>query len=296
MSLPNFLCIGAPKSATTSLFEILKQHPEIGLSSFKEPHFFDNDANWNQGIEWYRKSYFLELEQKVIGEFTPSYLSNRICPLRIKRTLGDDVKFILLLRNPVDRAYSHYLHTKRDEHETLSFLDALREEEARLHNFQKKKDNISYSRFCYLESGKYAAHLRSYLEYFDQKQFCIILFDDFVNNRKEVVNEILSFLNVSTELDLNLDVFANQASEARSIKLKKFMKRKSLLTEILKFLIPSLELRQRIRNRLHDRNNRIISKEPLTRDERKFCFETYFSDEIYDLEKILNRKLNIWKI
>ena len=131
---------------------------------------------------------------------------------------------------------------------------------------------------------------------FDQKQFCVILFDDFVNNRKEVVNKILSFLNVSTEIDLNLNVFVNQASEARSIKLKKFMKRKSLFREVLKFFIPSLELRQRIRNRLHDRNNRIISKEPLSKEEREFCYRTYFSDEICDLEKILNINLNMWKL
>ena len=295
MSLPNFLCIGAPKSGTTSLFEILKQHSEIGLSSFKEPHFFDNDLNWDQGVNWYKRSYFLGLDKSVIGEFTPSYLSKNVCPLRIKQTLGDNVKFIVLLRNPVERAYSHYLHTLRDEHETLSFLEALKQEEERLKDFHNKKDDISYARFCYLNSGMYATHLKLYLDHFDKKQFCIILFDDFINTRKETINKILSFLNVSRDVNLELDILTNQASKARSVKLKKFMKKKSFLRKLLKFMIPSLEFRQRIRNKIHEKNNKASIKTSLTKQERDFCYHNYFENDINELEKMLNINLNTWK-
>jgi len=295
MILPNFLCIGASKSGTTSLFEILEQHPEIGLSSFKEPHFFDNDLNWKQGVDWYSKSYFLGLNKKVVGEFTPSYLSKDICPSRIKQILGSNVRFIVLLRNPIDRAYSHYLHTKRDEYEPLPFLEALKAEEERLNSFKNTKDDVSYARFCYLNSGMYAAHLKRYLKYFDEKQFCVILFDDFINKRKEIINEILSFLNVNSDVNLELNILTNQASEARSVKLKKFMKKKSVLRKLLKYMIPSLELRQRIRNRIHARNNKSVKKVLLTKQEREFCYQNYFSEQIEDLERILERNLNIWK-
>ena len=297
MSLPNFLCIGSPKSATTSLFEILKQHPEIGLSSFKEPHFFDTDANWNNGRDWYEKSYFSDLEfKKSIGEFTPSYLASKICASRIKKTLVSGVKFIVLLRDPIDRAYSHYLHTKRDEYENLSFLDALEKEDVRLKEYIDNKDDISFTRFCYKYSGMYALHLKNYLNKFDEKQFCIIIFDDFVNKREEVINRILTFLNVDLNVSLNIDIKINPASKARSIQLKKFMAQKSFFRTLLKFMIPSLEFRQRIRNKIHGKNNRVSSKNSLTQTERDFCYHHYFKDDINELEKMLNINLKKWKI
>ena len=296
MSLPNFLCIGSPKSATTSLFEILKQHPEIGLSSFKEPHFFDTDANWNNGKDWYEKSYFYALDsKKSIGEFTPSYLASKICASRIKETLVSDVKFIVLLRNPTDRAYSHYLHTKRDEYEKLSFLDSLDKEEGRLQRCIGNKDNISFSRYCYRHSGMYALHLKNYLNKFNEKQFCIILFDDFVNKREEVVDRVLTFLDVNLNVDLNIDIKVNPASKARSTQLKKFMAQKSFFRTLLKFMIPSLGFRQRIRNKIHERNNKAESKTSLTQAERDFCYHNYFENDINELEKMLNVNLNTWK-
>ena len=128
----NFMCIGAVKSATTSLFQILKQHPLISVSSFKEPHFFDNSDNYKKGKEWYLKNYFSNIDSsQVIGEFTPTYLSSNLSPKRISETFGTNIKLIVILRNPIDRAYSHYLHTKRDEHEDLGFIDAVKNENYR---------------------------------------------------------------------------------------------------------------------------------------------------------------------
>ena len=249
--LPNFLCLGAPKSGTTSLFEILKQHPEIGLSSFKETHFFDTDINWNKGKKWYSDSYFSNLKtKKRIGEFTPSYLSKEICAQRIKDTLEDKVKFVVILRNPIDRAFSHYLHTSRDEYEKLSFIESLSKETERLESFVKEKDDLSYARFCYKDSSMYSSHLKNYFNIFNKEQFCIILFNDFVKNRSSTINKILSFLDLSTEVKMNIDLKINPASEARSVNLKKIMTKKSIIRTLLKYLIPSLSLRQRIKNKI----------------------------------------------
>ena len=127
MSLPNFMCIGASKSGTTSLYDILKQHSNIFLPTFKEPHFFDISPVYEHGISWYDKTYFSGVKkEKCIGDFTPTYLFDKYAPERILSSLGKNVKFIIILRNPVDRAYSHYLHSKRDLHEHLSFEDALK--------------------------------------------------------------------------------------------------------------------------------------------------------------------------
>ena len=207
MSLPNFVCIGSPKSCTTSLFEILKQHPEIGLSSFKEPHFFDTDLNWEKGVDWYKKNYFEGLgSKKAVGEFTPSYLSSPVCIERIQNTLNKDVKFIVILRDPVSRSYSHYLHTKRDEYEKLSFLDSLEKEEERLKIFRENKDDVSFSRFSYKYSSMYGLHLKEYFNKFNKNQFCIVLFDDFVKERQKAIQRILKFLEVDEKIDINIDI------------------------------------------------------------------------------------------
>ena len=296
MSLPNFLCIGSPKSGTTSLYEILKQHPEIGVSSFKEPHFFDSDVNWQKGLEWYEENYFEGLEsKKLIGEFTPSYLGNSVCVDRIYNSLADDIKFIVILRDPVGRSYSHYLHTKRDEYESLSFLDSLAKEEERLSLFKNNQDDVSFSRFSYKYSSMYAAHLKKYFNVFKRNQFCIVLFDDFVNDRHNTIMKILKFLDVDDTIDLNINVKINPASIARSVALKKFMSKKSILRSILKFLVPSLEFRQRIRNRIHERNNREAKKISLTNEERSLCYNKYFIDEINELESMININLKHWK-
>lgn len=294
--LPNFLCLGAPKSGTTSLFEILKQHPEIGLSSFKETHFFDTDINWNKGKKWYSDSYFSILKtKKSIGEFTPSYLSKEICAQRIKDTLEDKVKFVVILRNPIDRAFSHYLHTSRDEYEKLSFIESLSKETERLESFVKEKDDLSYARFCYKDSSMYSSHLKNYFNIFNKEQFCIILFNDFVKNRSSTINKILSFLDLSTEFKMNIDLKINPASEARSVNLKKIMTKKSIIRTLLKYLIPSLSLRQRIKNKIHERNNKAAVKPILTTEERLFCYNNYFKNDIINLEELLNIDLKDWK-
>ena len=294
--LPNFLCIGAPKSGTTSLFEILKQHPEIGMSSFKETHFFDTDINWKKGKQWYSDNYFLSLEtKKRIGEFTPSYLSKKSCAKRIKDTLEDQVKFIVILRNPIDRAFSHYLHTSRDEYEKLSFIDSLKMEEERLGKFTEEKDDLSYARFCYKESSMYASHLKNYFNIFNKDQFCIVLFEDFVKNPQTVIDRILIFLEVPTDVEMDVNLKINPASEARSVNLKKIMTKKSIIRMLLKYLIPSLSLRQRIKNKIHERNNKAVLKPTLTTEDRLFYYNNYFKNDIIELEKLLNIDLKNWK-
>ena len=96
MSLPNFMCIGASKSGTTTLYDILRQHPDIFIPSYKEPHFFDSPIVFERGVDWYENTYFRNVKnRKCIGDFTPSYLFEGKAPQRILRALGKDVKFIM---------------------------------------------------------------------------------------------------------------------------------------------------------------------------------------------------------
>ena len=296
MILPNFLCIGAPKSATTTLYEILKQHPEIGVSSFKEPHFFDNNLNYSEDLSLYSKSYFSELSSKrLIGEFTPTYFSHKECPRRIQQTLGNNLKFIIILRNPVDRAYSHYLHTKRDMFEEFTFLQALSLERERISSCLSEVNNNSYLKYSYIETGLYNKHLNNYLDYFHRDQFHIIIFEEFIHQRKKVIKDLLEFLEVDKNIEINLDIYSNQASEARSTIIKQIMKKDFLLKRLIKKMIPSLSMRQKIRNRIHASNNKVVKTTPLSENERKLCYSEYFKQDIELLEEKLSVKLENWK-
>lgn len=105
--LPNFLIVGAARAGTTSLYYYLKQHPDVFMSPKKEIDFFDVDKNFEKGLDWYERYFEGYTGQKAIGEASPLYMYLEKVPKRIAKVIPD-VKLIFILRNPVDRAYSHY--------------------------------------------------------------------------------------------------------------------------------------------------------------------------------------------
>lgn len=189
----DFLCIGAQKSGTTLLHEHLKQSSDIFLPSKKELHFFDNDKNYMQGRHWYEAYFVGAKKDQLKGEVTPAYLFFEYVPARIKSTVSsfDKIKFIVLLRNPVYRAYSQYnMALLTQKRESLSFEQALFYERYRLDDYAGK---LSYS---YLSRGFYSRQIANYFKFFKRDQFKFVLYEDFVNNQRGVVNDILSFLGV----------------------------------------------------------------------------------------------------
>ena len=289
MSLPNFMCIGASKSGTTSLYDILKQHSDIFLPSFKEPHFFDIPSVYQNGIEWYKKTYFQSVKnEKCIGDFSPTYLFDEHAPERILNDLGANVKFIIILRNPVDRAYSHYLHSKRDQHENLSFKEALFLEKERF----SKKDYLSYLRLSYSGQGMYCQMLVRYFKFFPRDNFLIINFEEeFVNQRGRTINRILDFLDLENE-DFDINISSNKASIAKSILLKKVMKKTGCWRVLIKRIIPSLKIRQIIKNRIQRANITTFTPSKLSSLEKKELFNLFFKDDVGKLELLLNKRMN----
>ncbi|MDA0764959.1 MAG: sulfotransferase [Proteobacteria bacterium] len=287
MSLPNFMCIGAAKSGTTSLYDILRQHSDVFAPSFKEPHFFDTPSVYKNGVKWYSKTYFNNVKnEKCIGDFTPTYLFESEAPKRIFDNLGGEVKFIIILRNPVDRAYSHYLHSLRDEHESLSFEDALSNEQT------SKKEYLSYLRHSYVEQGLYTKMIVNFFHYFPKENFLILNFEEeFVLKRKETINRILQFLELKEE-NLDVDLASNKASKARFVWIKKLMKKKGWWSIILKNMIPSLKIRQIVKNRIQRANTINFSPPKISDKERSVFFELYFKKDVENLEQLLKRKMN----
>ena len=289
MSLPNFMCIGAAKSGTTSLYDILMQHSDIFLPSFKEPHFFDIPSVYQNGIEWYKKTYFQSVKnEKCIGDFTPTYLFEERAPERILNDLGVNMKFIIILRNPVDRAYSHYLHSNRDEHENLSFKEALSLEKSRVN----EKDYLSYLRLSYSGQGMYCQMLTRYFKFFPKDNFLIINFEEeFVSQRESTINKIFNFLELDYEvLDINLS--SNKASKAKSTWLKKVMKKTGWWRVLIKRMIPSLKIRQIIKNRIQRANITTFTPSKLSSLEKRELFNLFFKDDVGELELLLNKRMN----
>ena len=213
--LPDFIIIGASRSGTTSLYEYLNQHPSIIRGVGKEIHYFDK--NFDRGIKWY-KSFFptkrkkSKLEEKLkgkclTGESTPRYLYHHHAPKRVLQLLPN-VKLIVVLRNPIDRAYSRYEQQAAVGLEELSFEDAIEQEENRITDDMKKmeKDENFYSVYFYRKAyktmGIYVNQLRRWFEYFPREQFLILKSEDLRSNPAQVYNQTIEFLGLPKhELD-----------------------------------------------------------------------------------------------
>ena len=295
MSLPNFICLGAAKSGTTTLHDILRQHPEIYVPAFKEPHFFDIPENYKNGIDWYQKNYFKNANKKVIAEFTPSYFFDKEAPERIFNNLGSEVKFVVLLRHPVDRAYSHYLHSKRDEHEEFDFVESLNQEEDRLSRYIENKDYLSYLRNSYISQGLYGDMVERYLKYFKLENFMFIHFEkEFLLKRDKTIQRVLGFLDIDPQIKLQTDLRSNPSSIEKSKTLKRIMKKKGWWRTIIKWLLPSIQLRQIIRNRVQRLNIKEYKAEKISEELKSKLFSSYFRDNIDKFERLTNKKMN-WK-
>jgi len=207
--LPDFIIIGAQKSGTTTLYNNLIRHPQVVQALRKEIHFFD--IHYKKGITWYQahfpsflyKIYLKQIYRKKIiaGEATPYYIFHPLSPERIFKTVPR-VKLIVLLRNPVDRAYSHYQLSVRLGHENLSFEDAIQHEMERLNSEGEKIYNnrnyysFNHQHFSYLSRGCYMEQLRKWYHYFSREQILILKSEDFYLDPSSVFKQVYYFLNL----------------------------------------------------------------------------------------------------
>ena len=219
---PDFLIIGASKSGTTSLWNYIVQHPNVipNYKGKKEIQFFDQKANKNfpqgskKSLRWY-KAHFptrddifkkrkeLNSRNILVGEATPGYLFHPLAPPQIK-DLMPNVKLIVLLRNPIQRAFSHYQHEFRSNQENLSFAEAVKAEPSRISgSYEKilsKKDFFcpEYYYHSYLERGKYYDQLMRWYNYFPKDKFLIIKSEEFFEHPETIYKNVLKFLDLPT--------------------------------------------------------------------------------------------------
>src|SRR6185295_7171079 len=230
MALPNFLCVGTQKAGTTTLYEILRQHPDIFLpQKIKETKFFVYEEKYAKGAQWYEKEFFSEWKnQEAIGEVDPAMMYEEKSAQRIFDTLGKNVKLIFIFRNPVARAYSHYLMSQRKGFEELSFDEAIEKESGRLKNDPGKKFNFSY-----FSRGLYSQQLERFIKLFPRGNFLFLVFeDDFIKNRKATFDKIQDFLGVK-RAELDLDIRSNEAGATKSKAIHDLTRKKNFFRSAL---------------------------------------------------------------
>ncbi len=200
----NFLCIGAQKAGTTTLYNVLKQHSQIYLPPAKEIYFFSNDDLYARGEEWYHSHFRGKKNERAIGEITPDYLSSLTAPQRIF-SYNDEMKLIVLLRDPAERAFSQYLMKTRNGRENRSFADCVDRD---LENLNKGLNGTNTN--SYLGRGLYSRQIARYLEYFSPGNFHVVMFEDFARDQEGEIKKILAFLGVNEDETLDYRIKSNQ--------------------------------------------------------------------------------------
>lgn len=184
--LPTFLLVGAQKSATTSVIHYLGSHPDVFVLP-DEVHFFDR--HHHRGLDWYRSRFAGVKDERAVGESTPEYMYLDEAADRMARALPD-VRLLVILRDPVERAYSHFWHNRTRGLEPLGFEAALAVEPDRL------QDPNLRARFSYLDRGRYLRQLRRLAGHYPRERMAIVLFEELGDDRVGVVRSLYRFLEV----------------------------------------------------------------------------------------------------
>jgi hypothetical protein len=194
--LPNFLIVGSQKAGTTSLHGVLEQHQDVFMSPVKEINFFSRDDLYRKGLGWYEDHFAGWEGQRAVGEASPGYIVAPQAPERISVCLRA-VKLVLTVRNPVDRAYSQYWHSRRNLAEHRSFATVVREDS---HTHWRRGLR------GYISRGIYAQYIRQYLRFFSQEQLLILVFEDLILDPQQFYSKLFTYLGI--EVPTQDDVFS----------------------------------------------------------------------------------------
>ena len=298
MTLPNFLIFGVAKAGTTSLYKYIEQHPEVYMSSFKEPGFFafegqklnfkgpgtENRINkWSvTDIDSYKAMFAGVKDQKAIGEATPLYLYYPQACNRIKHYIPD-AKLIAMLRDPVERAFSNYVWAVQPGAEPIqNFTEALAAEPERI------KNNWG-PRWHYKAQGFYYQQLKPYFETFDYQQIKICLYQDFVANPQQVIRDIFKFLEIDDSLEIDLLKKHNVTQIPRNKTWQQFLSKPNPIKSLIKPFVP-LKFRQNIKQNAQAKN---LYKPKLNPEVRQQLIAEYRTD-ILQLQDLIGRDLSRW--
>ena len=293
MTLPNFLIIGAAKGGTTSLYYYLSQHPQIYMSPLKEPRFFalegekldfqnpDRSINYTSitTLEDYRQLFAEVKDEIAIGEASPLYLYSSKAIEKIAHYVPQ-AKLIVILRNPVDRAYSCYKHLISFESD--SFANALKQEDKRI------AQNWAHL-WHYKQGGYYYRQLKGYFERFEREQIKVYLFDDLKSNPLGLVQDLFAFLEVDRSFVPDL-TYKNVSNNPKVKVLQNVVNGRHFLRSASKAVVPE-NLRKIAAKKIRSWNSQKFDS--MADDVKQQLMEDYRED-ILKLQDLIGKDLSHW--
>ncbi len=296
MTLPNFAVIGAAKSGTTALYEYLKQHPDVYMSPQKETNFFafegqevDFRAPGDEGISRtsitdlgsYREQFASVAGETAIGEASPWYLYLPGTAGNLRRHVPD-ARLIVILRDPVDRAFSSYLHLMREGQEYLSFEDGLAAEDERVaQNWEPL--------WHYKRAGLYAGQVKRFLELFGRDRIRFYLYDDFNADTGSVLRDIYNFLGVDNSFESRTSVRHNVTGVPRNQFLWRLIREENPIERLAGALVPP-RYRAGLKRTLIQR----LLKKPVLRPDTRRSLGSYYREDVRELQELIGLDLSRW--
>jgi hypothetical protein len=279
----DFIGIGAQKSATSWITKCLSVHPEVFVADCKETHFFSDNEKYSRGINHYHEYFIDSNSSHFIGEYSTSYLASHQAAERIK-LYSSDIKLIVCLRNPVDRAFSHYLHlTFKSENKIV--------DSGSLRNAIKTQSDI-------IENGMYGKHLSHYFKLFPANNILVLLYEDIQKDPRDFIQRVYNFIGVDNRFTPNfLNVRYNTSDARSSVYFKKVnkiyfsLKKNALGRSLVKYLrrtgVNALMVDSTLSRIKTNQTN-------ISKSDRDFIYDIY-RDDIYQLSGLLGIDLSNWQ-
>ncbi|MEM7590561.1 MAG: sulfotransferase [Cyanobacteria bacterium P01_A01_bin.83] len=304
--MPNFLIIGAAKSGTTTLYHYLKQHPQVYMNPVKETNFFafegkkidftglkvtDSIKSYQKEIitnlDLYKKQFDGVNQEIAIGESCPSYLYIPQAAENIKY-YTPQAKLIIILRDPVERAYSNFLHHMRERIEYYDdFLEAVAAESCRL------KNNWWWG-YHYVQVSLYYEQVKRYFDLFDRNQVRVYLFQQFKNKQELLFSDICQFLEIEDvkliEQDSNFKKY-NSTGIPTNTFLDVLIKDSNFVKKLYQAIIRNKSIRQKITAKVNSFNPLI---KPDLNQETRTKLLPLFKEDILKLQDLIKQDLSIW--
>lgn len=305
-TFPDFVIAGSAKSGTTALHLMLDQHPDIYMSQVKETNYFvqayeptrhfighrgDRVLEGKDGsdvidmLEKYRTVFSGASDKQIVGEASPWYLINKAVPDRL-RSYRDDVKVLIILRNPSDVAFANFLHQVRVGSESLS-----------LQQIDEVFNPTHYGRpdlhpFCHhLELPRYSEHLPEWLSTFDRSNLHIMVYEEFNSDRRRTLSKLLDFLQLRDDVNIDVNTRVNASGLPRSGILQDLLQGSVAFKKLIGLFVPT-KRRRKIRGKLEAMNTTRKIAMPV---DVRMRFDKLFNADIDYVEQILGRKMTDWR-
>ena len=299
-TLPNFLIAGGVATGTSFLSATLTNHPDIYLPKIQrpEPNFFHYSWKFNQGMDWYQKTWFHEVgNQRAIGERSSLLLPSNVAARRIKQMLPD-IKLIFCLRNPLERAWGNYRFTVLEGLESLSFNEAIDREEDRMHEAKGKWAEIQPH--AYVTRSRYAFHLQEFFDLFGRDRILLLKSEDLGCRPHDNIKRVCEFLGVDASIPLSLP---QNYSSPSVIDRKMQMELRNFFGDRFPELVESIRREENIseialseenaKNIAYLRSNLRNGKDPIPEASR-LRLRQIFADEIAKIKKLVDFPVDDW--